>query len=76
LAGKIQTEFFKVEEFWKDINFYMWRNKITKTELFRAAGLGRYLKEKFPPLSLRTACRLADMCDLSLDTYIIREFGK
>lgn len=66
---------FDTEAFWFDITKYMERWKLTTVVMADLVGMdpsnmrSNYLYRKSPSLAI--ACRLAAVCDLSLDKYNI-----
>lgn len=64
---------FDVERFITDVHSYRRRHNITPTELARRSEVGvgqiRTLLRRCAEPTLRTACALASVCDLSLDRY-------
>lgn len=80
MSGRSASDSFMVEQFLEDVIKYATSNGLTTvSDIARAVDLSSYntltMAIKRRSLSLRTAAKLADYADLSLDKYVIREFG-
>lgn len=76
---KDNTEVFDTERLLLDAYHYQVRQRLTYTDMARRAGCSRTtIREVLEgkSLSLWMACRLADVCDLSLDDYRKEDNGR
>lgn len=71
------SEWFDQDEFRRDVNAYLSRQKHTASDLAMYTDMASGVVTKFLhqnyDLTLRTAAALATACDLSLDVYVLTQ---